>query len=651
MKKMNFESVGLKNIEIKDGFWMEYIRLVHEVVIPYQWEALNDRVQDAEPSHAIKNFRIAAGLEKGEFQGLVFQDSDFAKWLEALAYRLDAHRDPEWERLADEVIDIIEKAQQADGYLNTYFTIKEPGKRWTNLQECHELYIAGHLIEAAVAYYHATGKRKLLDIMCRFADHIASVFGTEKGKLAGYDGHQEIELALIKLYSATGNENYLNLSKYFIDERGKEPCFFSDEWEKRGKTSYWGGMFSGDPKNNLAYFQAHLPVRKQRVAVGHAVRLVYMLTGMAELGGLTGDAELLEACRALWDNIVYRQMYITGGIGSTNHGESVTFDYDLPNDTIYQETCASVGLVFFAHRMLQLEARSGYADVLERALYNCVLSGMSLDGKRFFYVNPLEVWPEACEKNPSKNHVKPVRQRWYGCACCPPNIARLIASLGQYIYTKNEDTVYTHLYICSSTKIELQGMEVILTQKTEYPWTGKVVIEVQPKLEKKFTLALRIPGWCGKSSLTVNGSEPLKDVVEGYVLLKRVWKEGDKVELEFDMPVVMMEAHPGVRANAGRVAIQRGPLVYCIEEIDNGSNLSAVSIPGDAEFTAEYKEDVLGGVVVIKGKGYRRDEPDWDSSLYRKSRDNEKDVDITAVPYSRWGNRNPGEMMVWIRKR
>lgn len=329
--------------EIKDEFWGRYIKLVQDVVIPYQYEALHDRVPEAEPSHAIANFEIAAGRKSGEFKGWVFQDSDVAKWLEAVGYSLSIRRDPELERQADEVIDLVGEAQQPDGYLDTYFIVKEPGKRWTNLQDCHELYCAGHFIEAAVAYYEATGKDKLLNIVRRLVDHIADVFGPEEGKLKGYDGHQEIELALVKLYRLTGEKKHLELSSFFIDQRGQEPNFLRKEWEERGQVTHWSGKTD---KTDLAYLQAHLPVREQSVAVGHSVRAVYMYTAMADLAAHTGDQSLREACERLWHNMTRKQMYITGGIGSTHHGEAFTFDYDLPNDTVYAETCASIGLIF-----------------------------------------------------------------------------------------------------------------------------------------------------------------------------------------------------------------------------------------------------------------------------------------------------------------
>ncbi|WP_338044359.1 glycoside hydrolase family 127 protein [Paenibacillus pinistramenti] len=403
-------------IHIQDEFWSEYVRLVREVMVPYQWEALNDNVEGAEPSHAIANFRIAGGLEQGEFYGMVFQDSDVAKWLEAVAYLLETRPDPQLEEVADSVIDIVVKAQREDGYINTYFTLKEPGHEWTNLAECHELYCAGHMIEAATAYYRATGKRKLLDAVCRFADYMDKVFGTEPGKLHGYDGHQEIELALVKLFQATGEEKYLQLSRYFLDQRGAKPHFFEEEWENRGRTVHFPQLSMA---HDHLYNQSHLPVREQHQAEGHAVRLVYMCTAMADIAAETGDIEMLAACDRLWNSIVNRRMYITGGIGSMEQGESFTADYDLPGDLAYAETCASVGLIFFARRMRKLRRSSTYADIIERALYNTVISGMSLDGTKFFYVNPLEVYPDVIGKNKNYDHVKPERQGWFTCLPAP----------------------------------------------------------------------------------------------------------------------------------------------------------------------------------------------------------------------------------------
>lgn len=648
------QSVPLQDVQIEDQFWSDYSRLVREVVLPYQYETLHDRVPGVEPSHAIRNFRIAAGRETGEFGGMVFQDSDVAKWLEAAAYSLAVHPDPELERKADEVIDLVVAAQQPDGYLNTYFTVKEPGKRWTNLTDCHELYCAGHMIEAAVAYYGATGKRQLLDAMCRFADYIDSVFGQEEGKLQGYDGHQEIELALVKLYRVTGEERYLRLAGYFIDQRGRKPYFFHEEWEKRGGVSHWTGARQAKPPH-LPYFQSHKPVREQEAAVGHAVRAVYMYTAMADLAAYTKDESLLAACRRLWSNMVHKQMYVTGGIGSTHHGEAFTFDYDLPNDTAYAETCASIGLIFFARRMLQLEVKSEYADVLERALYNTVIAGMARDGRHFFYVNPLEVWAPACEHNPGKHHVKPVRPGWFACACCPPNAARLIASLGEYLYTVREETLFTHLYIGGTAKVEFGGVPVRVRQRSGLPWDGTVTMELDPAREVSFTLALRIPGWCGGARLRVNGEAVELGlggavVEDGYAAISRTWKPGDRVELELPLEVAVLRSHPQVRANAGKVALQRGPLVYAFESADNGDTLSSLKLDTGWPLTASYDAGLLGGAVVLEGQAFRENGEAWGDGLYGRAVKRDDPVAVKAIPYYLWGNRCEGEMTVWIRE-
>ncbi len=649
-KLLTSQPVSLKNVTILDPFWSECVDLVRNTVIPYQWEALNDRIPDAEPSYAVRNFKIAAGIEEGEFNGFVFQDTDVAKWLEAVGYSLETHPDPKLEEIADGIINIIEKAQQPDGYLDTYFIIKEPKKRWTNLQECHELYVAGHMMEAAVAYYKSTGKRKLLDIMCRFADNIDSVFGPEPEKLHGYDGHQEIELALVKLYEATGNKKYLRLSKYFIDERGKEPNFLTKEWEKRDGYSHW--TKGQVPVPDLKYFQAHKPVREQEVAVGHAVRAVYMCTAMADIARETGDKSLLDACKRLWNNMINKQMYIIGGIGSTHHGEAFTFDYDLPNDTMYTESCASIGLIFFAHRMLQMEQHGIYADVMERALYNTVLGGMSRDGRHFFYVNPLEVWPEASEKNPGKHHIKPVRQKWFGCACCPPNIARLLTSLNQYIYSYNQNTIYTHLYIGGEAEVEFGNGKIRLKQENRYPWNGNIKLTVVSSSVGDLSLALRIPGWCKNWSASVNGKKVEGTKIEnGYVFFKGNWKAGDEIELCMEMPVEVIQANPKVRANAGKVALQRGPLVYCLEEVDNEPILSALSIDTNSALNAEIDESLAEGTIVIRGKAFRTNAHNWGDALYKTYFENEREAEFKAVPYFMWGNREQGEMIVWIRKK
>ncbi len=641
--------IGVGSVRIRDSFWSKYQALVREKALPYQWEALNDRVPGAEPSHAIKNLRIAAGREEGEFYGFVFQDSDLGKWLETLSYSLMAHPDPGLEGEADEVIDLLESAQAPDGYLNSYFTVKEPGKRFTNLQEAHELYCAGHLIEAAVAYFRATGKRKLLSIACRFADLIDRSLGPEPEKLRGYCGHPEIELALVKLFEATGEERYLALSRYFIDERGREPYYFDLEREKRGGSHVLPEFSMFDRK----YLQAQVPVRKQETAEGHAVRVTYLYSAVADVARLTGDKELRAVAERIWDNITTKRMYVTGGIGSTSHGEAFTCDYDLPNDSMYAETCASVGMALFAHRMLMFEADRRYADVLELELYNGALSGISLDGMRYFYVNPLEVWPAACVGNPALRHVKPERQPWYACACCPPNISRLILSLGQYIYTVAGDCVDIHLYVGNEARIALGGGELILTQRTDYPYEGRVVIAVGIDKPRAFALKLRIPGWCGKYSCAVNGEAlPETDLGKGYLRIERTWSEGDRVELDLDMPVTLLRSNPKVRDNGGRTAIKRGPLVYCIEEIDNGKNLHAISIASDPQWHTSRDAELLGGTVAIQGRAFRSDDASWDDrQLYAAREIGEIPIELRAIPYSLWCNRSPGEMAVWIRNR
>ncbi|HZJ83132.1 MAG TPA: beta-L-arabinofuranosidase domain-containing protein [Clostridia bacterium] len=638
------------NVRINDDFWSKYDALVRDVVIPYQRDALNDNVADADPSGAIRNFRIAAGEEEGEFYGMVFQDSDVAKWLEAVAYSLETHPDSELEKTADEVIDLIGRAQQEDGYLNTYFIIKEPDNKWTNLKECHELYCAGHMIEAAVAYYEATGKRKFMDIMSKFTDHIDTVFGPEEGKKKGYPGHQEIELALVKLFRATGDKKYLNLAKFFLDERGRLPHYFDIEWEERGRTEHW----PGHRNMKSEYDQSHLPVREQTEAVGHSVRAAYMYAGMIDVAMETGDEELLEACRKLWDNIVSKRMYVTGTIGSQVYGEAFSFDYDLPNDTVYGETCAAIALVFFAQRMLKAEPKGSYADVMERALYNGVISGMSLDGKQFFYVNPLEVNPEACQKNATMRHVKPVRQKWFGCACCPPNVARLLTSLGHYIYGVKDNTIYTHLYIGNSTEVEVDGTKVAIDQKTNYPWNGKIAMSINLDNAEEFGLALRIPGWCQNAKASINGQDvDISDIlVDGYAVIKRLWEDGDLVELDLPMEPVRMRSNPLVRADIGKVAIQHGPIVYCLEEVDNGSDLQTMVLPKDSILEVSFQEDLLGGVNVITTQGKKANKASWGSELYRANTCTEYEpTNFTFVPYYAWVNREPGEMTVWVRER
>lgn len=627
----------LKDVRVTDGFFSDYAELVRTEVIPYQWEALNDRIPGAEKSGCIHNFRIAAGEEEGEFVGMVFQDSDLGKWLEAVAYSLTTHPDKKLEAVADDVIDLMARAQRPDGYMDTYFIIKEPHNRWKCLRDCHELYCAGHILEAAVAYYKATGKRRFLDVMKKYMDYILTVFGTEEGKLHGYPGHEEIELALCRLYDVTGEKKYLDLAQYFINQRGTEPNYFIEELKTRDDSFHW----DGNDKQGMEYFQANQPVRRQKDAVGHSVRAVYLYSGMADVAMRTQDESLKEACRTLFRSIAEKRMYVTGGIGSTYNGEAFTFDYDLPNDTAYAESCASIGLIFFMQRMLEMDGDAVYGDVMERALYNTVLSGMGLDGKAFFYVNPLEVFPEADLKDPNKHHVKIERQKWFACACCPPNIARLLADLGQYIYRKDENGVAVDLFIGSEVKV---ADGVTLTQNSQVPFGGKVSFKLSCPNGTKLTLRVRKPFWTDGVTCDAEMTEK-----NGYLVVEKVWNDGDTVSFDFAMPVRRVYASAYVRQDLGKVCLMRGPLVYCLEEADNGNNLHLVSLPEESEIALEQGEGVLSGMTTLKAKGLRI-VPE-EGTLYRGAPCRRKEeTQLTFIPYFAWANRGVGEMMVWVRE-
>ena len=627
----------LKDVRVTDGFFSDYAELVRTEVIPYQWEALNDRIPGAEKSGCIHNFRIAAGEEEGEFVGMVFQDSDLGKWLEAVAYSLTTHPDKKLEAIADDVIDLMARAQRPDGYMDTYFIIKEPHNRWKCLRDCHELYCAGHILEAAVAYYKATGKRRFLDVMKKYMDYILTVFGTEEGKLHGYPGHEEIELALCRLYDVTGEKKYLDLAQYFINQRGTEPNYFIEELKTRGDSFHW----DGNDKQGMEYFQANQPVRRQKDAVGHSVRAVYLYSGMADVAMRTQDESLKEACRTQFRSIAEKRMYVTGGIGSTYNGEAFTFDYDLPNDTAYAESCASIGLIFFMQRMLEIDGDAVYGDVMERALYNTVLSGMGLDGKAFFYVNPLEVFPEADLKDPNKHHVKIERQKWFACACCPPNIARLLADLGQYIYRKDENGVAVDLFIGSEVKV---ADGVTLTQNSQVPFGGKVSFKLSCPNGTKLTLRVRKPFWTDGVTCDAEMTEK-----NGYLVVEKVWNDGDTVSFDFAMPVRRVYASPYVRQDLGKVCLMRGPLVYCLEEADNGNNLHLVSLPEESEIAPAQGEGVLSGMTTLKAKGLRI-VPE-EGTLYRGAPCRRKEeTQLTFIPYFAWANRGVGEMTVWVRE-
>ena len=631
----------LEQVQIRDGFWSELQKLVTDVVIPFQERVLNDQEEGVEKSHAIDNFRIAAGMMEGEFYGMVFQDSDVAKWLEGVAYSLIIKPDADLEARADAIIEIVAKAQQEDGYLNTFFTIKEPEHRWQNLHECHELYCAGHMMEAAVAYYEATGKDTLLHVMERMADHIVNRFG--EGKITGIPGHQEVEIGLMRMYHATGKKEYKEMARYFLEQRGKNPDFFKEEAKQRG----WKHFDLMDPADTK-YNQSHATIYEQDEAVGHSVRAVYMYTAMADLAAEDKDEKLLAACKRLWDNITQKKLYITGGIGSTVCGESFSVPYELPNDTVYAETCASIGLVFFARQLLKSEKRGNYADVMEQALYNGIISGMQCDGKRFFYVNPLEVNLGVSGVASGYEHVLPQRPGWYACACCPPNLVRMITSLGKYAWDEEGDVIYSHLFIGGDASFGKANIHV----ESSYPWEGKVAYQVDAKSTDRFTLAIHVPTHVKELNVQVNGEAVAAEacIRDGYLYLNREWGSEDTVALEFSMPVRKVYANPKVREDIGCVAIMRGPIVYCFEGVDNGADIQTLFI--DRELSAKIfmeTEGVLSDMILVDINGKRMTHQDMDR-LYSENPPQFEDVVLRAIPYFAWGNRGLNQMRVWMHE-
>ncbi|RCS21858.1 glycoside hydrolase family 127 protein [Phyllobacterium salinisoli] len=562
----------------------------------------------------------------------MFWDSDLGKSIETVAYSLYRRPNPQLEARVDAIIDLYEKLQDEDGYLNAWFQRVQPDRRWTNLRDHHELYCGGHLIEGAVAYFQATGKRKLLDIMCRYTDYLITVFGHGEGQLRGYCGHEEIELALVKLARVTGEKKYLDLCKFFIDERGTEPHFFDQEAIRDGR----------DPadfiQKTYEYGQAHLPVREQRQVVGHAVRAMYLYSGMADIATEYKDDTLTSALETLWDDLTTKQMYVTGGIGPAASNEGFTDYYDLPNESAYAETCASVGLVFWANRMLGRGPNRRYGDIMEQALYNGAMAGLSLDGKTFTYENPLE--------SAGKHH----RWTWHHCPCCPPNIARLLASIGSYMYAVADDEIAVHLYGESKASFEMDGARIELAQKTRYPWDGAIRFDISTGQPARFALSLRIPEWASGASIRVNGEalDLTRITVEGYARIEREWKTGDHVDLDIPLIPRALWANPLVRQDAGRVALMRGPLVYCAEAVDNGEGLNALELEGDVAQAKTTEIAELRGAVALELPA-TREEANWGDVLYRTSPPEKRKATARFVPYPFWDNRAPGEMLVWMR--
>ncbi|QLC34802.1 glycoside hydrolase family 127 protein (plasmid) [Halarchaeum sp. CBA1220] len=629
------DPVPLTDVSIDDGFWNDRLETNREVTLEHQYDRLGER--------SLENFRRVRDGKTGGFQGMWFEDSDTYKWLEAASYVLATRDDPELAERVEEVIELVAAAQEEDGYLNTYFTLEEPEKRWTNLHMMHELYCAGHLFEAAVAHYRATGEESLLAVATDFADHIDGVFGTGPDDLDGVPGHEGIELALVKLYRVTDEERYLDLAQYFVDRRGREDSRL--EWETAHPEETGGDVppdiFLDDGEWDGSYAQAHEPVREQETVDGHAVRAMYLYSGVADLVAETGEDDLYRTLETLWTNMTTKRMYVTGGIGSESAHEGFTVDYDLRNRTAYAETCAAIGSVFWNHRMFQLTGETRFYDVLERALYNGVLAGVSLDGTSFFYENPLE----------SLGHHH--RAGWFQCACCPPNVARLFASLGEYVYAQGpDDDVYVTLYVGGDADLSVDGADVTLTQETDYPWGDSTTVGIETETPVETALHLRVPEWCADVTASVNGERVEADAEDGFVVVERAWTDGDSVTLDFDLPVRRLAAHPDVPDDADRVAFQRGPLVYCVEETDlDGVAPSHLRVdPGSAVETRE-ETDLLDGVVTIEGDARAVSTEGWEGALYREYddlADDESAATLTAIPYYGWDNREEGRMRVWL---
>jgi len=650
--------IPFNQVTIGGHFWEPQLRRNRDVSIPGIYQLCQNTGRIA---MLHKGWKPEPGQEAH-----FFWDSDVAKWLEAASYSLTTHPDPVLEEQVDAIIELFVKLQEPDGYVNSYFINIAPEYRWKNLSFFHELYCAGHLIEAGVAHFQATGKETLLNVVRRYADHIYDVFGP--GKRVGMCGHQEIELALVKLFRVTGDRRYLELSQLFLDRRGNTTVFKDEGQDLPPSVIPWYRQFYGavlphhqslsephatdwnrqDEQFNTAYCQDHLPVRQQSKAVGHAVRAMYMYSAMADVAYETGEPELLAALQRLWQNVCEQQMYVTGGIGpsrfrkgDTEDFEGFTGDYDLPNLTAYAETCAAIGMVFWNHRMFHILPQRRFMDIVERELYNGALCGASLDGTRFFYENPLQ--------SKGNHH----RQTWYAVACCPPNLARLRASLGQYIYSQAERDLFVNLFIQSTVNVEIGSQSVRVRQETNYPWEGTICLTIEAAQPTHFALHLRLPEWCRQAELLLSGQEVnLADATNpnGYIGLDRDWQNGDQVVFTLAMPVEQIESHPAVLDNIGCVALQRGPVVYCLEQCDHDVPLHHIVLPRAAEFTVTFEPDLLHGVTVLKASGLAAQERESSPSLYRKNPSlTYQPCQITAIPYYAWDNRQPGAMRVWIR--
>lgn len=617
-----FEFVNFSKVNITDDFWKPKIDKVATVTMAaciYQTEVKTPR---------IRNFEKVARNTGEKFEGLFYDDSDVYKALEAMSYALKTHPDSSLEKKADDWIDKIAAAQLPDGYLDTYFTLTDLNKRWTNI-EAHEDYNAGHLVEAAVAYYNVTGKRKLLDVAIRFANHIDSTFRLSNRKW--FSGHEEIELALVKLYKVTKNDRYLKLADWYLQQRGQ------------------GGIYTyGKTWFTPAYWQDLKPVKDQTEITGHAVRAMYLYTGAADVAAQTGDAGYMNAMQKVWEDVVYRNMYITGGIGSAGDNEGFSKDYDLPNEDAYCETCASVGMVLWNQRMCQLTGDSKYVDVLERSLYNGALDGLSLSGDRFFYDNVLA------------SNGQHQRREWFGTACCPSNIARLVTSVGNYIYGKSDDGIWINLFAGSNTKLNIKGTDVLVQTQTNYPWDGQVKLSIDPSKKSKFKVYVRIPGWYSgntvpgnlysvvnnvtekKPEFKLNGKQVFYTIENGYAVIENNWNKGDVLDFNFAMEPEKIRAGSAVKYDEGRIALQRGPIVYCVEGADNKDGVWNLIFPENVTLRpVEYK--VLNEKVVALQGEFNSAAPGNDGKEIKMVKRS-----VTAIPYYCWANRGANAMQVWL---
>ena len=636
--KGGFRPPAVSDVDVR-GFWGDRIDAVADRTAMILYErcvaaGMLDQIDPDRPAPEVRMpFHTRADGSPDTVNVQMFWDSDIAKVIETAAYALYRKPNPELEGKIDAIIDMFGKLQQPDGYLNSWFIRMQPGKRWTNLRDCHELYCAGHLIEAAVAYFHATGKRTLLDVMCRYADHIGTVFGPRADQKRGYCGHEEIELALVRLGRATGEQRYLDLARYFIDARGQQPHYFDIEAAARG----------ADPKQfrhrTYEYNQSHAPVREQTKVIGHAVRAMYLYSGMADVATEFGDDSLTDALRVLWNDLTTKQMYVTGGIGPAASNEGFTDYYDLPNESAYAETCAAVGLAMWASRMLGRGPDRLYADIMEQALYNGALSGLAIDGAKFFYDNPLE--------SSGQHH----RWIWHRCPCCPPNIARTIAAIGSYMYGVSTTGIAVHLYGESTARLNVGSTPVTLTQRTDYPWDGRVTIAVGLQAPAEFALALRVPGWCRDAKLSINGVASESETVssQGYYRIERQWRDGDTIILDLPLRIRAIHANPRVKADLGRAAIARGPLIYCAEEVDNAPGLNALLVTDGAERARTTTVAHINGAIALDVPAQREIWPASDDALYDPQPPAFQETTARLVPYHLWDNREPGEMLVWIR--